>query len=108
MLKKHLLIIVSLFLLASTTEFLWMESLSGKEDLFEVESELSNQLEEKSSLSYHKFKIPDIGWPNIANSSYPFNFDIPFSAPSEHPTKSAEVAPDKRLYLLYCQLRHHC
>jgi hypothetical protein len=97
-----------LFLLASTTEFLWMESLSGKEDLFEVESELGNQFEKESNLTLLKLKLSDIGWANIANSSHPFNFDIPFSAPSEHPTKSAEVTPDQRLYLLYCQLRHHC
>ena len=108
LLKKHFLIVVSLFLLVSTTEFLWMENLSGKEDLFEVESELGNQLEEKSSLSLLKLKLFDMGGANIGNAPQPFNYDIPFFVPSEHPAKSVEVAPDQRRYLLYCQLRHHC
>jgi hypothetical protein len=108
LLKKHFLIVVSLFLLVSTTEFLWMENLYGKDDLVEVESEFGNQFEEESSLSLLKLKLSNIGWANMANGLQPCNFDIPFSAPSEHPTKSVEVAPDQRLYLLYCQLRHHC
>lgn len=85
-----------------------MENLSGKEDLFEVESELVNQLEEKSNVSLLKLKLFDMGGASTASTLQPFNFDIPFSVLSEHATESVQVAPNQRLYLLYCQLRHHC
>lgn len=85
-----------------------MESLSGKEDLFEVEAGAGNQFEKKSSSTTLKLKLSDLGWDFVAIAPQVFDFSNSFLSAEESPLRHAQVSSDLKLYLLYCQLKRHC
>ncbi len=85
-----------------------MESLSGKEELFEVETELGSEFEEKAESGALKFKLVDLGHDYVIATSPVIDSSTPFHTLGEHPSNRVKVASDLKLYLLHCQLRRNC
>jgi len=105
--KKQVIIVIALLLVASTSEFLWMDVVSGKKYLLETETEKEAQFEDKSTEPTTDIKSNFSGSDDCFFSLQSFEGTLSLAAATSEMRSQLRILQSPKLYLLFCQLRHH-